>query len=57
MAETRTSIKFVRVFRIKPTEMFNLLQTAKDTSELKHLTLFNDVQSVSLEEIAVKNNK
>ena len=45
-------------FRIKPqTETFNLLQTARDTSELKHSTLINDVQSVSHKEIAVKDNK
>ena len=61
MVETRTSIKFVRDFRIKPTEMFsllqtarntselmfNLLQTARNTSELKHSTLINYVQSVT----------
>ena len=57
MAETRTSIKFVRDFRIKHTETSDLLQTARDTSELKHTTVFNDVQSVSHNEIAVKNNK
>ena len=57
MAETCTSIKFVRDFRIKPTETPDLLQTARDTSELKHTTVFNDVQSVSHNEIAVKNNK
>ena len=57
MVETRTSIKFVCDFQIKLTETFNLLQTAKGTSELKHSTLFNDVQSVSHKEIAVKNNK
>ena len=50
MAETRTSIKFVRDFRIKHTETFNLLET----SEHYDSTLFNDVQSVSLGEIAVK---
>ena len=44
-------------FRIKPTETSDLLQTARDTSELKHTTVFNDVQSVSHNEIAVKNNK
>ena len=47
----------MRDFRIKPTEMYNLLQTVRDTSELKHTTVFNDVQSVSHNEIAVKNNK
>ena len=57
MAETCTSIKFVRDFQIKPTERSDLLQTARDTSELKHTTVFNDVQSVSHNEIAVKNNK
>ena len=57
MAETRTSIKFVRDFRIKHTETSDLLQTARDTSELKHTMVFNDVQSVSHNEIAVKNNK
>ena len=41
-------------FRIKPTETSDLLQTARDTSELKHTTVFNDVQSVSHNEIAVK---
>ena len=56
MAETCTSIKFVQDFRIKPTEKSDLLQTARDTSELKHTTVFNDVQSVSHNEIAVKNN-
>ena len=35
----------------------DLLQTARDTSELKHTTVFNDVQSVSHNEIAVKNIK
>ena len=34
--------------------VFDLIQTARDTSELKHFTLFNDVQSVSHKEIAVK---
>ena len=44
MAETCTSIKFVRGFRKKnPTETSDLLQTARDTSELKHTTVFNDV--------------
>ena len=47
-------IKFVRDFRIKPTETSDLLQTATDTSELKHTTVFNDVQSVTQNEIAVK---
>ena len=47
MAETCTSIKSVRDFQIKPTETSDLLRTAKDTSELKHTTVFNDVQSVS----------
>ena len=47
MAETHTSIKFVRDFRIKPKETSDLLQTARDTSELKHTTVFNNVQSVS----------
>ena len=56
MAETCTSIKFVRDFRIKPTETSDLLQTARDTSELKHTTVFHDVQSVSHNEIVVKNN-
>ena len=54
MAETRTSIKFVRNFRIKPTETSDLLQKARDTSKLKHSTVFNDVKSVSHNEIAVK---
>ena len=54
MAETCTSIKFVRDFRIKPTETSDLLQTARDSSELKHTTVFNDVHSVSHNEIAVK---
>ena len=54
MAETCTSIRFVRDFQIKPTETSDLLQTARDTSELKHTTVFNDVQSVSYNEIAVK---
>ena len=54
MAETRKSITFVRDFPIKPTETINLLQTARDTSELNDSTLFNDVQSVSHKEIAVK---
>ena len=49
--------KYVRIFLIRPTETFNLLQTANDTSKLKHPTLFNDVQSVSHKEIAIKNNK
>ena len=57
MAETCTSIKIVRDFRIKPTETSDLLQTARDTSELTHTTVFIDVQSVSHNEIAVKNNK
>ena len=57
MAETCTSIKLVLDFRIKPTETSDLLQTDRDTSELKHTTVFNDVQSVSYNEIAVKNNK
>ena len=35
----------------------DLLQTARDTSDLKHTTEFNDVQSVSHNERAVKNNK
>ena len=39
---------------MKPTETSDLLQTARDTSELKHTTVFNDVQSVSHNEIAVK---
>ena len=47
MTETRTSIKCVRDFRIKPTETFNLLQTAGDIW----------CRSVSHKEIAVKNNK
>ena len=34
-----------------------LFTTARDTWELKHPTLFNDVQSVSHKEIAVKNDK
>ena len=42
---------------IKPAETSDLLQIARDTSELKHTTVFNDVQSVSHNEIAVKNNK
>ena len=49
--------QFVRDFRIKPAEALNLLQTARDTSELKHSTLFNGVQSVSHKEITVKNYK
>ena len=57
MAETCTSIKFVQDFQIKPTETSDLLQTPRDTSELKHTTVFNDVQSVSHNEIAFKNNK
>ena len=57
MTETCTSIKFVRDFRIKPTETSDLLQTARDTSELKHKTVFNDVQSASHNEIAVKNQQ
>ena len=57
MAEICTSIKFVGDFRIKPTEPSDLLQTARDTSELEHTTVFNDVQSVSHNEIAVKNKK
>ena len=57
MAETCTSIKFVLDFRIKPTETSDSLQTARDTSELKHTTVFSDVQSVSHNEVAVKNNK
>ena len=56
MAETCTTIKFVRDFRIKPTETSDLLQTARDTSELKHTTVFKDVQSVSHNEIAVKTS-
>ena len=57
MAETCTSIKCVRDFQIKPTETSDLLQTARATSELMHTTVFNDVQSFSHNEIAVKNNK
>ena len=57
MAETCTSIKFARDFRIKRKETSYLLQTARDTSELKHTTVFNDVQSVSHNELAVKNKK
>ena len=57
MAETRTLIKFVLDFRKKSTETSDLLQTARDTSELKHPTVFNGVQSVSHDKIAVKNNK
>ena len=54
MAEACTSTKFVRDCRIKPIETSDLLQAAKDTSGLKHTTVFNDVQSVSHNEIAVK---
>ena len=54
MAETCTSIKLVRDFRIKRTETSDLLQTARDTPELKHTTVFNDVQSLSHNEITVK---
>ena len=54
MAKTSTSIKFVRDLRIKPTETSVLLQTPRDTSELKHATVFNDVQSVSHNEIRVE---
>ena len=44
----------MRDFRIKPIEASDLLHTARDTSELKHTTVFNDVQSVGHNEIAVK---
>ena len=54
MAKTCTSIQFMRDFRIKPTEASDLLHTARYTSELKHTTVFNDVQSVGHNEIAVK---
>ena len=57
MGDTCTSIKFVRDFRIKPTETSDLLQTARDLSELNHTIVFNDMQSVSHNEIAVKNKK
>ena len=46
-----------RLPKIKHSETSDLLQTARDTAELKHTTVFNDVQSVSHYEIAVKNNK
>ena len=45
MAETCTSIKFVRDFRIKPTETSDLLQTARDTSELKHTTVLRHIRT------------
>ena len=38
----------------KTTEISDLLQTARETSELKHTTVFDVVQSVSHNEIAVK---
>ena len=57
MAETRTSIKFVRDFPIKPIETFNLLLTAIDTSELNDSTLFNDVQSVFHKDISVEKQQ
>ena len=45
---------------VKISEKFNLLQTARDTSELKHSKLFSDVQSVTHTEIHIvdfKSNK
>ena len=39
---------------IKPIETSDLLQTARDTSELKHSKVFSSMQSVSHNEIAVK---
>ena len=51
MAETCTSIKFVRDFQQKRLICY---QKTRDTSELKHTTVFNDVESFSHNEIAVK---
>ena len=47
----------IRLTFVKPTETSDLLQTDRDTSELKHTKVFNDVQSVIHNEIAVKKQQ
>ena len=44
----------MRDIGIKPTETSDLLLIDRDTSELKHTTVFNDVQCVSHNQLAVK---